>query len=55
MPTENEQDPAHREHSLHRDQEASSDPLLQLYGSGKEIWADEPADEYVKRLRDGWE
>jgi hypothetical protein len=31
------------------------DPLLALYGSGKEIWADEHADEYVARLREGWE
>ncbi len=33
----------------------SNDPLLALYGSGKEIWADEPADQYVRRLREGWE
>jgi hypothetical protein len=32
-----------------------SDPLLALYGSGKRIWADEHADEYVSRLRAGWE
>ncbi len=31
------------------------DPLLALYGSGKDLWADEHADEYVKRLREGWE
>ena len=31
------------------------DPLLALYGSGKEFWADEHADEYVARLREGWE
>jgi hypothetical protein len=31
-----------------------SDPLLALYGSGKDLWADEHADEYVKRLREGW-
>jgi hypothetical protein len=31
------------------------DPLLALYGSGKELWADEHADEYVARLREGWE
>ncbi|MGZ4846138.1 MAG: hypothetical protein ACXV75_15630 [Candidatus Angelobacter sp.] len=28
------------------------DPLLSLNGSGKHIWADEHADEYVNRLRD---
>jgi hypothetical protein len=32
-----------------------SDPLLALCGSGKELWADEHADEYVARLRAGWE
>ena len=31
------------------------DPLLALYGSGKELWADDHADEYVARLREGWE
>jgi hypothetical protein len=32
-----------------------SDPLLQLRGSGKHLWASEHADEYVRRLREGWE
>jgi hypothetical protein len=31
------------------------DPLLALYGSGKHLWADEHADDYVQRLRAGWE
>ena len=31
------------------------DPLLALAGSGREIWADEGADAYVRRLREGWE
>ena len=31
------------------------DPLLALYGSGKDLWADEHADEYVARLRERWE
>jgi hypothetical protein len=31
------------------------DPLMALYGSGKDLWADEHADEYVRRLREGWE
>lgn len=31
------------------------DPLLQLYGDGKDLWADEHADEYVRRLREGWD
>jgi hypothetical protein len=29
-----------------------SDPLLALAGSGKDLWADEHADEYVRRLRE---
>jgi hypothetical protein len=32
-----------------------NDPLLALYGDGKELWADEKADDYVRRLREGWE
>jgi hypothetical protein len=30
------------------------DPLSALYGSGKKLWSDEHADEYVARLRAGW-
>ena len=32
-----------------------TDPLLSLAGSGKHLWADEHADDYVQRLREGWE
>jgi hypothetical protein len=32
-----------------------NDPLLALCGSGKDIWGDEPADKYIRRLREGWE
>jgi hypothetical protein len=32
-----------------------NDPLLALYGSGKDLWADEHADQYIRRLREGWE
>jgi hypothetical protein len=32
-----------------------ADPLLSLAGSGKRLWADEHADGYVRRLREGWE
>jgi hypothetical protein len=32
-----------------------NDPLLALYGDGKDLWADEKADDYVQRLREGWE
>jgi hypothetical protein len=31
------------------------DPLLQLRGSGRFLWAKEHADDYVRRLREGWE
>jgi hypothetical protein len=31
------------------------DPLLSLLGSGRRLWADEHADDYVRRLRAGWE
>ena len=31
------------------------DPLLALRGDGKDLWADEHADEYVRRIREGWE
>ena len=31
------------------------DPLLALRGSGKHLWADEHADDYVRRLRENWE
>ena len=34
---------------------ANSDPLLSLVGSGKDLWATEPADDYVRRLREDWE
>ena len=32
-----------------------TDPLLALVGSGKQVWADEHADTYVNRLREGWQ
>jgi hypothetical protein len=31
------------------------DPLLTLRGSGKQLWSDEHADDYVRRMREGWE
>ena len=34
---------------------STEDPLLALQGSGKRLWADEHADDYVRRLREGWE
>jgi len=34
---------------------SKEDPLLSLRGSGRHLWADEHADDYVRRLREGWE
>jgi hypothetical protein len=34
---------------------SATDPLLRLRGSGREIWKHEHADEFVRRLREGWE
>jgi hypothetical protein len=31
---------------------AATDPLLSLVGTGKQLWSDEHADEYVNRLRE---
>ena len=31
------------------------DPILKLWGLGKEIWSETTADEYVSSLRAGWE
>ena len=33
----------------------AEDPILALCGLGKWMWADEDADAYVRRLREGWE
>lgn len=33
----------------------TKDPILDLRGLGKEIWVGEEADDYVNRLRGGWE
>src|SRR6202047_5680888 len=46
----------YRDWSLAANNNASKeDPLLALRGSGKNLWADEHADDYVRRLREGWE
>ncbi|HEX4064810.1 MAG TPA: hypothetical protein VHZ09_02215 [Acidobacteriaceae bacterium] len=31
------------------------DPLLALRGSGRRLWKDQHADDYVRSLREGWE
>ena len=32
----------------------AGDPILDLRGRGRELWADEDADAYVRRQREGW-
>jgi len=31
------------------------DGVLQMCGAGTDMWAGEDPDEYVRKLRDGWE
>lgn len=33
---------------------SAGDPVLGLRGRGRHIWADEDADAYVRRQREGW-
>jgi hypothetical protein len=42
-------------HKKQRMNASDDDPLLALYASGKDLWADEESDEYVRRLRQGWD
>lgn len=44
-----------RECAPQRGVKPEADPLLALRGSGRELWADEHADQYVRRLREGRE
>lgn len=44
-----------REYARKRGLTSAADPLLALRGSGREVWADEHGDQYVRRLREGWE
>jgi len=37
-----------------RARDAPPDPILALRGLGRTLWADEDADAYVSRLREGW-
>ena len=36
-------------------QMTETDPLLELLGSGRDLWAGEHADAYIERLRELWE
>lgn len=41
-------------HAAGRDSVPAIDPLLELRGSGSEVWAEETPDAYVERLRSDW-
>lgn len=56
-PREEEMPPAYRhllEWYRHEYVGPAADPILALRGVGRELWADETADDYVRRLREGW-
>ncbi len=38
-----------------RNKQEETDPLLAMRGIAKGLWADEHPDDYVRRLREGWE
>lgn len=40
--------------SWKRSDAAQADPLMALWGRGRTLWADEPADQYVERMRGDW-
>jgi hypothetical protein len=40
--------------AISRSEMVKNDPLLALRGTGRQIWSDEHADDYVRRLREGW-
>ncbi len=44
-----------KEYVHHHISAPEEDSILALQGLGKEIWADEDPDEYVRSLREGWE
>lgn len=44
-----------RKYARQRGDKPEADPLLALRGSGRDLWAEEHADQYVRRLREGWE
>jgi hypothetical protein len=43
-----------KEFTMAPERKAESDPLLRLRGLGKELWQEEKADDYVRRLRQEW-
>jgi hypothetical protein len=45
----------HNEYVKRTGESPRPDPLLELRGLGRELWENEDADGYVRRLREGWE
>ena len=45
----------HCEENIENGELDTTDPILSLQGSGKDIWQDEKADDYVMRLRTVWQ
>jgi hypothetical protein len=43
------------EYSMREGKRDLQNSILGLRGLGRELWADEDADSYVRRLREGWE
>ena len=43
-----------REYCTKQNAREEDDPILQMWGVGKEIWADTNADDYVRDLRSDW-
>jgi hypothetical protein len=44
-----------KDYASRRGLKPEADPLLALRGSGRALWVAEPADQYVHRLREGWQ
>jgi hypothetical protein len=45
----------HNEYARSPRRRDPSDSILALAGCGRELWQDEDADTYVRRLREGWQ
>jgi hypothetical protein len=61
VPSRDEIPPRHRDlidwyeaEYVSKARRSEEDPLLALRGSGRALWSDEHADDYVRRLREGW-
>ena len=46
---------SYRQDSVGAEGGERGDPILNLRGMGRALWAEEDADAYVSRVRHGWE